>query len=263
MPPPPQTPNKKKSHKPTRNNSSSVVMVPDFKMNWSTPTKATVLPQGTSWEDFGRQKLPQWSETEKKKFPTAYREKRDSWNLKTSNLASNFLCTFFLSLFDDESKPIPTDSIMKYPTTTKAPESARWYDPSSARCAGCSSRASPPCFLRLVKEYYWRSQPMLSWWLRFTIQGNPRLEMDCPLGNLLGFSQTTDWHWMKLWLENNICRSSNSSVVFEVLENYMQVKWEVMNFFCSSFRVSGFHKLLFQVSEILHWFLRSKKKTAF
>ena len=29
--------------------SSSVVIVPDFTMYWSTPTKATVLPQGTSW----------------------------------------------------------------------------------------------------------------------------------------------------------------------------------------------------------------------
>ena len=45
----------------------------------------------------------------------------------------------------------------------KAPESARWYDPSSARCAGCSSRASLPCFLRLVKEYYSSSQPIRSW----------------------------------------------------------------------------------------------------
>merc|ERR1719401_42857 len=28
--------------------SSKVVIVPDFKMNWSTPTSATVLPHGTS-----------------------------------------------------------------------------------------------------------------------------------------------------------------------------------------------------------------------
>merc|ERR1719401_2282967 len=28
--------------------SSMVVMVPDFRMYWSTPTRATVLPQGTS-----------------------------------------------------------------------------------------------------------------------------------------------------------------------------------------------------------------------
>lgn len=120
MPPPPQT--KKESHttNPSCHNSSSVVMVPDFKMNWSTPTKATVLPHGTSWEvDFDDKNSRSWSETEKKKsFPWLTEKKGipEIWRHPTWQV---IFYVIFCSLFDDESKPIPTDSMMKYPTTTK------------------------------------------------------------------------------------------------------------------------------------------------
>ena len=152
---------------------------------------------------------------------------------------------FFFSLFDDESKPIPTDSMMKYPTTKKKSSwicsvvrpiisTVRWM------FFTCKSSLLPEigqAVLRLKKSTN----------DRFTIQGNPCLEMDCPLGNLpLDFHKPpTDTEWS--------CDLKTTSVVaaialffFEVSENYAS-EMRSHELFCSSFRVSSFHKLLFQV----------------
>ena len=162
-----------------------------------------------------RQKLPQWSETEKKKsFPWLTEKKGIPENLKTSNLASNFLCIFFLAFLmmnQSQFQQIQWWNIQQQPkkgswicsVVRPIISTVRWMfftcKSSLLPEIGQGILLKKSTNAQLVIEVYHPRKPSLR-------NGLSTWES--------AWIQTTDWHSLKMWLENNICCSSNSSVVW-------------------------------------------------